>query len=114
VLVDHEAADKLEHDLSLPQAETEKERENDITNNTGYPYGQPPQRIGSQRIQGFRNPAMARWNALGERIPKPCSDRFSFERDTFGRGQLGSRPCNVDHRIVTQHTIPLFLSEHGI
>ena len=33
MLVDHEAADKLEHDLSLPQAETEKERESDTTSN---------------------------------------------------------------------------------
>ena len=47
---------------------------------------------------------MARWNALGERIPKLCFDIFSFECDTFGRGQFGSRPCNFDHRIITQQT----------
>ena len=39
---------------------------------------------------------MALWNAIGERIPKLCSDRFSFECDTFGRGQLG-----LGHVILT-------------
>ena len=49
-----------------------------VASPVGYPYGQPPQRIRSRRLQGFRNPAMALWNALGERIPKPCSDIFSL------------------------------------
>ena len=52
--------------------------------NGGYLYGQPTQRIRSRRIQGSGDPAMARWNALGERIPKPCSSSSDFECDTSG------------------------------
>ena len=39
---------------------------------------------------------MACWNALDERIPKLCSDRFSFECDTLVGDSLG-----LGHVILT-------------
>ena len=50
--------------------------------NRGYLYGQPIQRIGSQRIFGSIRPAIPRWIALDERIPKPSFASFNFTAPT--------------------------------
>ena len=57
--------------------------------------------VSESELGEYKDSEIQRW--LVGMLLQPCSDRFSFERDIV-RGQLGSHPCNVDHRIVTQHT----------
>ena len=84
--MDHNTADKLEHDFSLPQAGTDKEREDDITNITRafiHPKYHPP---GLDRAQVHTIKAPGLDHAQVHTIKAPGLDRAQVHTIKAGMG----------------------------